>query len=228
MRIRIIIFALLLYSLYGLIPTMLLKKQAHKKITQLSGLKNIILTFDDGPDRTYTERLLNLLKKENIKATFFVVAKSADEHPHIINKILEDGHTLGLHALNHRSAFINDIFYTRRDFKESMKIFEKHGWKVSYYRPPHGHLNIPCLIYMKKYGLKLVLWNVIVGDWAKSVTPTIIENRLISQINDNSIVCLHDGRGCDNAPSKTIQALESTLPQLKEEGYNFIPVNNYC
>ena len=76
----------------------------------------------------------------------------------------------------------------------------------------------------KKYDLKLVLWNVIIGDWKADITSDEISNRLIMKSKNKSIICLHDGRGENEAPRRTIEALEKTIPIWIKEGYEFLKI----
>lgn len=213
-----IVIVLVMYSLF---PTYYFKYFNKNTIKCFRNKNNISLTFDDGPDEIYTEKLLDQLKHFNIKATFFVVAKSAAKNPHIIERMINEGHCIGLHSLEHKNALIKGYFYTRNDFAESMDIMKKFGWDVSYYRPPWGHLNLFSLHFIRKYNLKLILWNVIVGDWAKSSSASDIENRLLAETKGGSFICLHDGRGSEGAPKRTILALERVIPKLQKKGFCF-------
>ena len=77
---------------------------------------------------------------------------------------------------------------------------------------------------MKKYNLSLVLWDVIIGDWKSDISSDEISKRLLNETKNKSIICLHDGRGKNEAPLRTIEALEKTLPIWLEEGYEFITI----
>ena len=209
---------------YSIIPTFYYKFKGTPIINEVEEKKFLSLTFDDGPDKKYTVELLDLLKKYNIKATFFVVAKFAEENHEIIKRMEEEGHTIGLHSLEHKNALLNGPLYTSTDFKESLKIMRKLNINVKFFRPPWGHLNLSTIINLKKYNLKLVLWDVIIGDWKSDITSDEISNRLIMQSKNKSIICLHDGRGENEAPRRSIEALEKTIPIWIEEGYEFLKV----
>lgn len=221
MKSTLIIICLLSYSL---IPTYIFK------IKWLLGFKSsnqeVMLTFDDGPDAKYTLRLLKLLEKNNIKASFFIISKFAEENPAIIKLIQDSGHTIGIHSHSHTSNLVSGIFKTKESFTNSLRVMEKLNVDVKYYRPPWGQVNLAMLYYLRKYNLKLVLWNVMVGDWKKKSSPLDIETKLCNKIEDGSIICLHDGRGANEAPKRTIEALNNLLPSLKNK-YNFITVGEY-
>lgn len=209
---------------YSIIPTYYFKNKFKTLNKDKIKEKYMCLTFDDGPDEKYTEQLLNLLKKYNIKATFFIVATFAKNNSNIIERIKEEGHTIGLHSLEHKNGLITSPIYTDKDFKDSLDIMKNLNIRVKFFRPPWGHINLRTLINLKKYNLKLVLWDVIIGDWKGDITSDEIANRLLKESRNKSIICLHDGRGENDAPLRTIQALEKIIPIWLGGGYKFVKV----
>ncbi|WP_305133741.1 polysaccharide deacetylase family protein, partial [uncultured Clostridium sp.] len=197
---------------YSIIPTFYYKFKGTPIVNNIDEKKFLSLTFDDGPDKKYTGELLDLLKKYNIKATFFVVAKFAEENYELIKRMEEEGHTIGLHSLEHKNALLNGPLYTNKEFEESLKIMDKINVNIKSFRPPWGHLNLLTIRNLKKFNLNLVLWDVIIGDWKADITSDEISRRLLSQSKNKSIICLHDGRGKNEAPKRTIEALEKTIP----------------
>ena len=215
---------LLIFLGYGIIPT-LGYKIINKLKSNNSSEKVIYLTFDDGPDANYTDKLLDLLKKHNIKVSFFVVARFAEENTDIIERIKAEGHLIALHSLEHRDALYQTPSYTKKDFIESIKIMHKLNIDVKYFRPPWGNTNLSTWKCVKNCGLKLILWNVMAEDWSGSTTSQKIANKLLRRTKNGDIICLHDGRGKNEAPSRTILALEQVLPIWLSEGYRFATVN---
>lgn len=209
---------------YSIIPTFYYKFKGTPIVNNIDEKKFLSLTFDDGPDKKYTGELLDLLKKYNIKATFFVVAKFAEENYELIKRMKEEGHTIGLHSLEHKNALLNGPLYTNKEFEEGLKIMDKINVNIKSFRPPWGHLNLLTIRNLKKFNLNLVLWDVIIGDWKADITSDEISRRLLSQSKNKSIICLHDGRGKNEAPKRTIEALEKTIPVWIEEGYKFLKV----
>lgn len=184
--------------------------------------KTLYLTFDDGPSAAYTGKLLDLLAEYDVKATFFVVADSAKRHPELIGRMKEEGHLIGLHSLEHKSAMLQTPFYTDGEFRESLKIMKDLDIDVKYYRPPWGHVNLFTLINLKKYNLKKVLWHVMAEDWEENTTEEEIQYKLLKRAGKGDVICLHDGRGkAEDAPERMIAALEKTIPVWLEEGYQF-------
>ncbi|MGN9164209.1 polysaccharide deacetylase family protein [Tissierellaceae bacterium HCP3S3_D8] len=222
--IEISIIVVIIYLFYSLILTMYYKYFKRDVIKDLGDTNSIALTFDDGIDSVYTNRLLDLLSRYNIKATFFVVANSVIENSDILKRMVSEGHTIGLHSLDHKSALLKGYIYTKRDFETSLKIMKENDLNIKYYRPPWGHVNLFTLRYVYKYNLRLILWNVMVGDWKKFFTAEDIERRLLKEIDRGDIICLHDGRGRDEAPKRTIEALERVIPMLIDRGYKFTKI----
>lgn len=184
--------------------------------------KNLYLTFDDGPSAAYTGKLLDLLGEYDVKATFFVVADFAKDQPALIERMKAEGHLIGLHSLEHKSAMVQTPFYTAMEFRQSMKIMKELGVDVKYYRPPWGHVNLFTLRNIKKYNLKKVIWHVMAEDWEADATEDEIQYKLLKRAGKGDVICLHDGRGkVDDAPEKMIAALAKTIPVWLEEGYQF-------
>lgn len=188
--------------------------------------KTIYLTFDDGPS-IYTLELLELLKREKVKATFFVVGDLAKNNPNIIKKVIEHNHMVGLHSMNHKNALLMMPRETLKDMIDSFDVLYRQGVHIKLYRAPWGMFNLFSIIAVKKYNLKQVFWTVMAEDWKGDISYNEIEKRLYHRVRDGSVICLHDGRGKNDAPKRTIKALESLIPKWKEEGYNFETMENF-
>ncbi|MEG2639662.1 MAG: polysaccharide deacetylase family protein [Clostridiales bacterium] len=225
--ISIIGILILLILSYSLIPTGILKIIYFGKVLKKQKRKNIYLTFDDGPTAEYTPLILSLLKEYNIKACFFMVSNFAQENPDIVSRIKDEGHTIGLHSSEHKNALLRGYGYMKKDFKTSINTMEKLGVKPHYYRPPWGDFNLCSLYFIKKYKLKLVLWQVMAEDWSIKATPDTIKEKLLKRTKPGSIICLHDGRGAEDSPLKTYWALQYAIPALLAQGYTFKSLDKY-
>jgi peptidoglycan/xylan/chitin deacetylase (PgdA/CDA1 family) len=217
---KIILVLILVYFIY-ISPT-IYYRLLNKRVKKFHSDNEIALTFDDGIDKVYTEKLLDLLYKYNIKATFFILSSTIEKNPQILKRMENEGHLIALHSLEHKCSLFKGYFYTKRDFEDSIKIFKENNIDIKYFRPPWGVFNLFTIRYIKKNNLKIILWNVMVGDWKSSITSEDIERKLMKKIKAGSIICLHDGRGKDEAPSRTIEALKNVIPLLKEKNYKFI------
>ncbi|MDX5727194.1 EAL domain-containing protein, partial [Clostridioides difficile] len=124
------------------------------------------------------------------------------------------------------SVNFSRVDFFKKDFIESTNIMKNLGVDVNYYRPPWGHTNIFSNSFVKKYNLKMTLWDVMAEDWEKDSTVDIIINKLMSRTKENSIICLHDAGensgGAVGAPERTIEALKIAIPKLKASGLKFV------
>lgn len=211
---------------YSVFPTYILKyRWIYKDRKQAKSSDKILyLTFDDGPDTVYTNKLLDLLDEQQIPATFFMVAESAKKHPEIIERMKKSGYSIGVHSQKHQSAMLQMIGKTGKDLKNSMEIMDKMGVDMKGYRPPWGHLNLASLYWIKKLHLNLVFWDVMAQDWSADETSDSICNKILRRVFPGAVICLHDGRGENGAPGRTIEALKKAIPLLKKQGYTFCKV----
>ncbi|AKS37187.1 polysaccharide deacetylase [Anoxybacillus gonensis] len=206
------IWLITLFLIYSIFPTLIVRifsLRVQKKVKN-----GVALTFDDGPDPVYTPQLLDLLKKYNVKATFFVVGWKAKKYPHLIKRMYEEGHTIGLHHYYHTSNWFLPPFVTEWELERSARVIEHMtGVRPVYYRPPWGHLNIWTVLMQKKY--KIVMWTYILGDWKASMSVERLYERLTNSIKDGAIIVLHDSGstiGADqHAPANMLRALEQLL-----------------
>jgi len=218
----VLVILIVLFLIYNVIPTFYYKLKMSNRKKQG---KVIYLTFDDGPSE-YTTKLLDLLKRYDVRASFFCVASFCDKHKDVIKRMINEGHLVGMHSFSHKSAYLMGLFGIKNDFKNSLNLMSSFC-DIKYYRPPWGHINLFTLYYVKKYNLKLILWNVMAEDWKGDTTSKEIEEKLLNRIAGNDIICLHDGRGKNSAPLKTIDALEVVIPRLLKDGYRFEMIDRY-
>lgn len=216
---------------YSILPNIYFRIFSKKVIRRLKGIKvkfkEVSLTFDDGPDERYTPQLLDLLKKHNIKATFFVLGEKAERCPELIKRMAREGHTVGLHANKHVGAPFRSYNAMKKDFNHSVVILTLLGIKVKYYRPPWGLVNIVSSKFIKDYHFIPVLWTIHASDWSARVDQHHIEKVLLEDVKSGDIVLLHDGRGAKDAPQRTIDALKNAIPKMKEKGFIFVSPGKY-
>ena len=164
----------------------------------------IALTFDDGPS-PHTEAILERLRKHGLKATFFVLQSQAQRYPHLLEKILAEGHQVESHGQVHRPAFF------LWPWQEARQIQAMPG---RFYRPPHGIHSPLTRLLVKAAGKQVALWDVESQDWTHQ-DPHALAQRLLVWSRPGSIVLLHDN---DRFP-QTLAILDEILPQLKALGY---------
>ena len=183
--------------------------------------KPLFLSFDDGPDPRYTESLLNLLAARHIRASFFVVARFAEQNPQLILRMRQDGHLIGLHSAEHISAYLMTPSYAAWDFRKSLEVLQKLGVRPAFYRPPWGHTTWLTRQLAAGHHLQIVRWDVMVGDWKAFQSAEETAAKLYTEAAPGKILCLHDGRGRRGAPARTLEALRALLPLWQSEGYTF-------
>ncbi|MGM9677000.1 MAG: polysaccharide deacetylase family protein [Butyricicoccus sp.] len=210
---------------YSILPTCYYKCKKH--LHHPAAGKTLYLTFDDGPDPRYTPQLLDLLEQYQIPASFFVVAQSAQANPALIARMKRSGHVVGLHSLSHKNGLIQPPISARRDFSRSVAILQQCGIPPRYFRPPWGHWNAMTAAQAYSRGIQPMMWDVMAEDWRGDTTAQEIAHKLRTRTFDGAVICLHDGRGKNNAPARTIAALHQVLPQWLAAGYCFQTVDHY-
>ncbi|GHI00354.1 polysaccharide deacetylase family protein [Neobacillus kokaensis] len=222
--ILILIFFILLYTA---IPYFLSRGLGFKVLKRVKNPSKIAFTFDDGPDPIYTPILLDLLKKNKVKATFFVVGSKAEKHPQLILRMHQEGHLIGIHNYVHRSNWFMSPLKVRQGLENTAKIIETiTGVRPVYYRPPWGMLNL--FDFVKKSRYKIILWSIMAEDWRTSGGSEKIKKHLLN-IKGGDIILLHDcgdtpGAELD-APRNTINALKDVLKTVKTKGFTCVRVD---
>lgn len=179
--------------------------------------KVIYLTFDDGPTPEITEFVLTQLKKYNAKATFFCIGKNVKSHHSIYEQILSDGHTVGNHTFNH----LNGFKVTNKEYLDNVKQASAHI-HTNLFRPPYGKLRNSQGKSLLKDGYKVIMWDVLSGDWDQSITPDRSLRNVIENTTNGSIVVMHDSV---KAKEKIYYSLPKVLAHFSERGYEFRAIN---
>ncbi|WP_081092493.1 MULTISPECIES: polysaccharide deacetylase family protein [Peribacillus] len=220
---------LALFLLYTLVPTVLIRGFGLGITKNIKKNGGVALTFDDGPNPEYTIRLLDLLNKYEVKASFFVVGSKVKKNPEIIKRMHEDGHVIGIHHFDHVSSWVLSPFQLKKQLGMTEKaITECTKEKVGFYRPPWGHFNIFTPILSKNY--RVIMWSAIFGDWKVDNCRNNLLERLRTTSNEGEILLLHDcgeTLGADKeAPLHMIENLEIYLRESKEKGTKFVTLRD--
>ncbi len=182
--------------------------------------KVIYLTFDAGYENGYTGKILDTLKKHDVKAAFFLVGNYIETCPDLVKRMVDEGHLVGNHTYTHPD--MSEIS-TEESFKDELERLEKRYSEVTgktmkkYYRPPQGKYSDSNLKMADKMGYKTVFWSLAYVDWYESDQPTREEafKKLIPRIHPGAIVLLH-------STSKTnCEILDELLTKWEEMGYSF-------
>lgn len=210
-----------LWLAYTLVPTYQKRFKKRLKVGPVKSLEPVIyLTFDDGPSN-YTPELLKLLAEYQVKATFFVVGDFVKQYPEIVKQTVAAGHEIGLHSEHHINAMLQTPQATKKDFQATKQALLDLGIEPHFYRPPWGQFNLATAKQGQEVGTELILWDVMAEDWRASSTSQMIANKLRKRIYPGVVICLHDGRGRNQAPRRTIAALREVIPELLAQGYEF-------
>lgn len=196
------------------------------------GPKKVYLTFDDGPSRQ-TEKVLDILKKKNVKATFFMIGREDEYSERIYKRVVNEGHTLGMHSYSHLYQEIyGSLEGFQQDFnKISDHLFDITGVRSAFYRFPGGSSNSVKQFRIKEYkkvldeqGVTYMDWNVIAANGMKdNVTKKEMVQSVMDGVAkyDTSIVLLYD-----SADKKmTAKSLEDIIDSLLAGGYEILPID---
>ncbi len=190
--------------------------------------KEIALTFDDGPHPEYTTQILEVLKNQEVKATFFVNGSKIEQSRDLIFKMLADGHQVANHSSYHRNFLLRSTRSMCEDILKTDKLLRKCGVKGDIpFRPPYGRFDLGTLLIMKKLEKQLILWNAASKDY-KAKSSNQILFRLRRKVKPGCIIVMHDaGKSATGEVYRdhTVKALMELLPELKSQGYKFFTIN---
>ncbi|MCK9210609.1 MAG: polysaccharide deacetylase family protein [Ignavibacteriaceae bacterium] len=156
-----------------------------------SSTDKILVTFDDGPNPSTTEKILITLRDENIKALFFCVGNNIEQYSQLVKTIIDEGHTIGNHTFGHKiiTKLTNDEF-EREISLTNQKIEEVSGNLPKYFRPPHGRFPFGLNRTLREYNLKNVMWSLLTYDYKND--SKVLKFAIKNYLAKNSIVVLHD------------------------------------
>ena len=190
---------------------------------------SIALTFDDGPDPAYTNRVLDILKKHDVPAAFFVVGHRVRAHPELLLRVHSEGHVIGNHTENH-SMFLHCRLWSkqRREITACNEAIEAViGCAPTMFRSPHGFKNPALADVVRETSMTVVGWQVRGCD-AVSSDPGAIEARVVNSAQRGGIILLHDGSGLGGTHdrSATLAALPAIIRRLRAKGLRFVRLDD--
>lgn len=185
-----------------------------------TSLPYIAMTYDDGPHPKNTPRLLDMLRKRNIKATFYVVGRNVNQYPQIARRIVAEGHEIGSHSWSHANLSKMSNAAIRKDLNQTRDaIASATGVQPRTLRPPYGALRSSQRLWVhQEYGYPTILWDVDPQDW-KRPGPSVVASRILSKTGNGSIVLAHD------LHKPTVDAMPATLDGLLRRGFKFVTVS---
>lgn len=188
--------------------------QTQKKT--MAEVKKIALTFDDGPNETYTLPLLEGLRERDVKATFFLLGQEVTENPEIAKQIAADGHMIGNHTFYHEDLCeMEGTEAVMQVSRTNEVIYEATGEYPQLIRPPFGRAPQD-LIYEPP--MVEVLWTIDSRDWELSDVGSIMQN-VLSEAEENAIILMHD------SSQSSVQAALAIVDSLQKEGYTFVTLD---
>jgi peptidoglycan/xylan/chitin deacetylase (PgdA/CDA1 family) len=190
------------------------------------GSRSLALTFDDGPNDPHTLRLLEVLARRGVHATFFLIGRYAQQRPDIAREIVQAGHVLGNHTFTHPLLIFKSEAEIRQELSQCRSALQDAvGEHSNLFRPPFGGRRPAVLRVANELGLVPVMWNVTGYDWNAPPAETI-ERKVAKQIRGGDVILLHDGghkqMGADR--SNTVIAADHLIARYKSEGYDFLTI----
>ena len=208
-----------------------------KTLTQgPAGEKIVALTYDDGPNPPYTTRILNVLERERVHATFFVVGRAVQAYPQVVRREARDGDAIGNHSWNHGHLIVDTPGAVTQSIQRTdSAIYAASGVHPKLFRPPFGSRDWIVMRAAQRMGYTVVMWSApLPRDW-EYPTAQQIAQRVLRVAGDGTILVLHDGnRGqlcakahlnphvCDR--SADIAATQIVIDRLKRQGYRFVTI----
>ncbi|MFC5049395.1 polysaccharide deacetylase family protein [Rubritalea spongiae] len=182
--------------------------------------KYIALTFDDGPHPVNTPRLLDILRRRNVKATFYVIGNLVDRYPHIVKRIVDEGHEIGNHTWTHPNLKNLGDSNVRSELDRTRDAIVKAcGVQPLTMRPPYGSLSSAQRNWIyRDYGYPTIMWDVDPLDWKKPGSG-VVASRLINGTRNGSILLVHD------LHAGSVSAMPQTVDTLLRKGYQFVTVS---
>ncbi|AFW92946.1 polysaccharide deacetylase [Anabaena sp. 90] len=182
--------------------------------------KVIALTFDDGPWPSSTAKVLDILKKNNIKGTFFVVGQNVKNYPDLTKRVVTDGHIIANHTWHHWYHHMNAQTAAYEVANTTDIIYKTTGIKTSLFRPPGGNMRNGVAAYAKSNKYAVIMWSSDSMDYSRPGVPRLINN-IFREAKPGGIVLMHDGGG---DRSHTVKALPEIISKFRKQGYEFVTV----
>ncbi len=190
--------------------------------------KEVVLSFDDGPDPTYTPQILDILDKNDIKGTFFILGENAMKHPELVERIFKEGHEVGNHTFTHPDVASITPFQTRMELNATQRLFQEiTGHSMTLFRPPYiadaepsTRSELVPILRAQEMGYTMVGESIDSEDW-KEISSNEIVKRVLDQLPEGNVILLHDAGG---DRSNTVEALPIIIKELKKRGYTFTTI----
>ena len=189
-----------------------------------SNEKRVYLTFDLGYEAGYTNKILDILKENNVNATFFITAHYVNTASDIVQRMIDEGHIIGNHTVNHKSMPDLSSEELKKEIMDlHTAVYNKFNYEMTYMRPPKGENSERTLCEVTNLGYTPVMWSFAYADWDEKKQPSNDEGKkkIIENMHNGEIMLLH-------ATSKTnMEILDEVIKQIKNMGYEFKSMNEF-
>jgi peptidoglycan-N-acetylglucosamine deacetylase len=190
------------------------------------GSKQLALTFDDGPNDPHTLRLLEVLARHSVHATFFLIGRYVQQRPDIVRELVKAGHVVGNHTFTHPLLIFRSAQELRLQLDKCRRALnDAVGEHSNLFRPPFGGRRPAVLHIARRMGLEPVMWNVTGYDW-NATSSEQIERKVANQVRGGNVILLHDGghRNFGADRSHTVIATDRLISRYKSAGYEFVMI----
>ncbi|WP_226672128.1 polysaccharide deacetylase family protein [Rossellomorea aquimaris] len=182
--------------------------------------KVVALTFDDGPTKNVDD-IIALLKKYNIKATFFLIGNEMEEHPEEAKKLVEEGHQIGNHTYSHDRMILKSPSFIQEEIEKTDGLIREAGYTGEIdVRPPNGKKIVGLPYYLSKHQRDTIMWNIEPDTFYTSADDKI--DYVNEQVEPGSILLMH---AMYDKTGEELKATEGIIQTLLEQGYSFVTVN---
>ena len=186
--------------------------------------KKVYLTFDNGYEAGYTSKILDVLKQNNVKATFFVTAHYVNSASDLVQRMIDEGHIVGNHTVNHKSMpSLSEEQIKDEVMKLHQGVYEKYGYEMKYIRPPKGEFSEQSIVYCNNLGYTTVMWSFAYDDWDenKQGREEYGKKKILDNIHNGAVILLH-ATSKDNS-----NILDTCIKEIKNIGYEFASLDEF-
>lgn len=184
----------------------------------------VYLTFDGGYEAGYTEKILDVLKQNDVKATFFITGHYLNTKPDLVKRMIDEGHIIGNHTVNHKSMPDIDNETIKKEVMDlHTAVYEKFGYEMKYIRPPKGEYSERTIDYTNSLGYKTVMWSFAYDDWDENRQDReeYGKKKILDNVHNGEIMLLHS-TSKDNS-----NILDYCIKEIKNMGYEFKSLDEF-
>lgn len=186
--------------------------------------KLVYLTFDLGYEAGYTPKILEVLKQNEVKATFFITAHYVNTQPDLVKQMIDEGHIIGNHTVNHKSMPSCSLETIKKEVMDlHSAIYDKFGYEMKFIRPPKGEYSERTVAYTNTLGYTTVMWSFGYDDWdeKKQGREEYGKKKILDNVHNGEIMLLH-ATSKDNA-----NILDDVIKEIKNMGYEFRNIDQF-